>query len=354
MKPVETFIYDPVPVRVAFGYGTVETVGAEAARLSIARPLVICSPGRAALGERIAGLLAPARAHLCDAALTGMPYEAFDRVKREIAGTGADGMVAVGGGSPIGLLKAAAAATRLPAIAVVTSYSGSEMAANWYVGAGQDRTGGDSPDALPRTVIYDPELTLTLSPAMSAASGMNAMNHAVESLYGPDTNPVVQDLAEEAIRLLGRSLPQIVDDPGDRTARREALYGAWHAAAFRATPGISHVVAQRMRTLFGLVHAQSHAVALPYAVAFNRDAAPAAMERIGRALGVADAARGLYDLNVRLGLATGYKALGVPADGLDKAATLIAGMSYPNPRTPTADDVRGLLGRAFDGAPPAN
>jgi alcohol dehydrogenase class IV len=149
-------------------------------------------------------------------------------------------------------------------------------------------------------------------------------------------------------------LPIIVDDPGNREARRQALEGAWYAAMFRATSGISHIIAQRVRTLFGLVHAQSHAVAVPYAVAFNRAAAPEAIKRIERALGVADAARGLYDLNVRLGLATGYKALGVPADGLDKAVDVIAGMTYPNPRTPTREDLKGLLGRAFDGAPPVN
>ena len=351
---MESFVYDPVPVRTVFGYGALEALGAEAERLGLVRPVVICSPGRLSLGRRLAGLLAPATAHVCDAALTGMPGESFARLTREIEATGADGIVAVGGGSPIGLLKAAGAATKLPSVAVVTTYSGSEMAPNWYVGAGQDRYGGDSSDALPKAAIYDPELTLTLPVAASAASGMNAMNHAVETLYGPDANPVIRDRAEKAIRLLARSLPRIVDDPTDRAARCDALLGAWQAAMFRATSGVSHVVAQRVRTLFGLVHAESHAVAVPYAVAFNREAAPEAMMRIERALGVADAARGLYDLNVRLGLATGYRALGVPADGLDKAVAAIAKMSYPNPRKPTEEDIRGLLGRAFDGAPPVN
>jgi alcohol dehydrogenase class IV len=351
---VENFVYDPVPVRTVFGYGALEKLGAEAERLGLRRPVVICSPGRLALGQKLAGLLAATGAQVCDAGLTGMPRESFARLMSEIEETTADGIVAVGGGSPIGLLKAAGAATKLPSIAVVTSYSGSEMAPNWYVGAGQDRYGGDSPDALPGVAIYDPELTLTLPPHASAASGMNAMNHAVETLYGPDTNPVIQDRAEDAIRLLGRSLPRIVDDPSDRAARHDALLGAWQAAMFRATSGVSHVVAQRVRTLFGLVHAESHAVAVPYAVAFNREAAPAAMKRIERALGVGDAARGLYDLNVRLGLATGYTALGVPADGLEKAVAVISKMSYPNPRTPTGEDIRGLLGRAFDGAPPVN
>jgi maleylacetate reductase len=93
---------------------------------------------------------------------------------------------------------------------------------------------------------------------------------------------------------------------------------------------------------------------VPYAVAFNREAAPEAMRRIERALGVDDAARGIYDLNVSLGLATGYRALGVPDGGLEKAVEKIAGMKFANPRPVSKDDLRGLLGQAFGGASPVN
>ena len=129
---------------------------------------------------------------------------------------------------------------------------------------------------------------------------MNAMAHAVETLYGPDLDPVTASLAEEAIRRLGASLPEIVRDPRSTSARTDALYGAWLAGAFRTTPGLEHALAQRVRQWFGLDHARTHAVMLPYAVAFNRAHAPAAMGRIERALGVGDAAQGLYQMNVRL------------------------------------------------------
>ena len=350
----EIFTYNPVPPRVVFGYGALNALRDEVERLSLTRAMVICSPGRIHLGQELADQIKPAKAHVCDAGLTAMPEEAYRRVMAEIEAEKCDGIIAVGGGSPVGLLKAAAAHALLPAIAVVTSYSGSEMAANWYYRSGGEQIGGASKDALPKTVIYDPELTLSLPVAMSAASGMNAMNHAVESLYSPETNPVVQDLAEEAIRRLGRALPRVVADPSDRDARYDALYGAWHAAMFRAKHGLSHVMAQRCRSLFGLVHAQSHAIAVPYAVAFNKDAAPDAMRRIERALGVDDAARGLYDLNADLGLATGYKALGVPDDGLEKAVDVISNMDFPNPRPVSKEDLRGVLGQAFGGAPPTN
>jgi len=103
-------------------------------------------------------------------------------------------------------------------------------------------------------------------------------------VYGIDTNPVVQTMAEKAVRRLGSSLPRLVQDPRDLGARTDALYGAWIAAYFRAAVGLEHAIAQRVRQWFNLDHAHTHAVATPYAAGFNASAAPEAMARIRRAL----------------------------------------------------------------------
>src|SRR5262249_50896135 len=157
-----------------------------------------------------------------------------------------------------------AAKARVRSVAVVTTYSGSEMASTWSIGAGPDRMAGDDDNCLPLTAIYDPDLTLSLPPRTSAASGMNAMAHATETLYGPDLNPVVEALAANAVALLGASLPRIVDHPGDIAARTDALYAAWLAAAFRAQVGVEHALAQRVRQAFGLDHSHCHAIFTPY------------------------------------------------------------------------------------------
>jgi maleylacetate reductase len=270
----------------------------------------------------------------------------------ELTRLSADGFVCLGGGSPIGLSKAVAAATKIPFIAVVTTYSGSEMSGRWYIGAGADERTGESHHALPASAIYDPDLTVELPFATSAASCMNAMAHAVESLYGPDANPIVLTLAEEAVRRLGAALPRLKADPKDIAARTDALYGAWLAAAFRATTGLSHVIAQRVRQNFGTEHARTHAAVLPYAAAFNRAAAPAAMERIARALGVADPARALYDINVASGLATGLKDLGLREADIPRAVEIVAKRTFPNPRPLAPADVENVIRQAFAGRPP--
>ncbi|MEA3022053.1 MAG: maleylacetate reductase, partial [Alphaproteobacteria bacterium] len=257
-----------------------------------------------------------------------------------------------GGGSPIGLAKAVAAATKLPFVAVVTTYSGSEMSGRWYIGTGVDERTGETPSALPASAIYDPDLTVDLPFPTSAASCMNAMAHAVESLYGPDANPIVLTLAEEAVRRLGSALPRLKRNPKDIDARGDALYGAWLAAAFRATTGLSHVVAQRVRQNFGTEHARTHAAVLPYAAAFNRQAAPDAMARIARALGVADPAQALYDINIACGLATGLKDLGLREQDIGRAVEVVAKRKFPNPRPVAAADIDNVIRQAFAGAPP--
>jgi maleylacetate reductase len=346
------FNYQSQPIRIVFGAGAIAALPAEADLHKMSRLMVLCSLSRADFARRITAPIADRCVTFCDASAPNMPREVFERIVDDIKRQKLDGFVVIGGGSPIGLAKAAAATTKIPYIAVVTTYSGSEMAARWRIGIADDRISGDGPAALPATAIYDPELTLDLPSRFSAASGMNAMAHAVESLYGIDTNPVVQAMAEEAIRRLGASLPRVVQNPRDLDARTDVLYGAWLAANFRAEVGLEHAIAQRVRQWFNLDHAHTHAVATPYAIGFNSVAAPEAMARIQRALGVSDAARSLYDLNVRLGLPTGLKGLGMREEDLAKAVDVVAAVKIDHPRPVSKADLAEVIRQAFFGEPP--
>ncbi len=350
---IGSFAYQGFTARILFGRGTVHRLREELDLVSAERALILTSPRGRALAEELSSEIGGNRAGVSDASEPNMPESAYAKLRQDVEDAGADCVIALGGGSPIGLGKAWAAETEKTLISVVTTYSGSEMANNWYVGGGETRRGGNSDAALPATVIYDPDLTLDLPPRVSAASGMNAMAHATESLYGPDTNPVIQRMSEEAIKRLAENLPKIVDDPADIEARTEVLYAAWLAAAFRATSGLEHVLAQRVRSKFWLDHARCHSIAVPYAIAYNRNAAPEAMRAIEQAMGTDDAAGGLYDLLVRLGLDTGFGAVGMPEDGIDAAAETISAMKFPNPRATPFKDTRELVAAAHAGARPA-
>ena len=349
---IPRFTYHSDPVRIVFGAGAIGALAAEADFPKMSRLVVLCSKSRTDFARRVTDGVADRFVGISDVSEPNMPREAFERFLADLKRHNADGFVVVGGGSPIGLAKAAAATTKLPYIAIVTTYSGSEMAARWRIGVAANRITGEGPAALPATAIYDPELTLDLPSRVSAASGMNAIAHAVESLYGPDTNPVVQTMAEEAIRLLGASLPRLTQSPRDLSARTDVLYGAWLAANFRAEVGLEHAIAQRVRQWFDLDHAHTHAIATPYAIGFNAEAAPEAMRRITRALGVGDAARGLYDLNVRLGLPTGLKGLGMREQDIGKAVELVVAVEIDHPKPVLKADLLNIITQAYAGEPP--
>jgi maleylacetate reductase len=266
----------------------------------------------------------------------------------------ADCCVAMGGGSTTGLAKAIALTSELPILAIPTTYAGSEMTPIWgFTENGVKKTGRDL-RVLPRTVIYDPTLTLALPVAMSVTSGINAIAHCVEALYARDANPIISLIAEEGIRALAGSLPEIVKQPDHLEARSNALYGAWLGGVSLGAVGMAlhHKMCHTLGGTFNLPHAETHTVVLPHAVAYNASAAPEAMERIARALGAGSAADGLYDLAASLGAPVSLQALGMTRDQLDRAADLAVQNAYDNPRPVTRKAIRSLLEDAFTGRRP--
>ena len=338
-----------------FGAGAAAGLPAEVDRLGAKRALVLTTPGRSAsvraavagLGERLAGIY--------DKALMHVPVEVALDARRVAQELDADCCIAWGGGSTIGLGKAIALTSGLAVIAVPTTYSGSEMTAVVGMTEGGEKKTQRDPRMLPRTVIYDPQLTLGLSPATSAASGMNAIAHCVEALYAHDANPISVRLAEEGIRALAAALPRVVAAGADLDARSEALYGAWLAGASFATTslGLHHKLCHVLGGTFNLPHAETHSIVLPHAIRYNRAAAPDAMRRIARALGAADPAVAVYELEMQLGLRMKLAEIGMPADGLARAAKIATDSPYPNPRPPAYDAVLELLENAHHGRRPA-
>jgi alcohol dehydrogenase class IV len=351
---MKAFTYVSLPSRVVFGAGSIARLPQEVDKLGARRALVLSTPGRAADAKRVGATLGERYAGLFDQAVRHVPMEVAQDARRAAQAANADCCVVLGGGSTIGLGKAIALTTGMPVLAVPTTYSGSEM--TWVQGfteGGRKRTQFD-PKMLPKTVIYDPELTLGLPALISAASGMNAIAHCVEALYAKEANPIVSLMAEEGIRALAASLPLIVKNPGDLEARGEALYGAWLSGmSLNAGIALHHKLCHTLGGTWNLPHAETHSIILPHAVRYNRDAAPEAMARIARAIGADDAAGGLYDLEVKLGLPMKLADLGVPEGDLERAAKIAMEAPYPNPAPVTYEGVLGLLKRAYAGARPA-
>lgn len=352
---MQHFVHTALPARVVFGRGSSAALTQEVQQLGLSRVLVLSTPGQAALAQRLAAQLDTLAVGVHPHAVMHVPATVVSTALQVIAAAKADGIVAVGGGSSIGLGKAIALETGLPQLVLPTTYAGSEMTPIWGLTRDGVKTTGRSLSVLPKTVIYDADLGDALPPATAAVSGMNAIAHCVEGLYAAQVSPLVCLMAEEGIRALAASLPRIVQNADDAEAREQALYGAWLAGSVLGLVGMAlhHKLCHTLGGSFAMPHAEVHSVMIAQVTAFNAAAAPAAMTRIARALGSSSAAAGLFDLAAQLQVPQSLRALGMRADDLDHAADLATRNPYYNPRELTRDNVRALLQDAWEGKRPA-
>ena len=352
---MRSFVYDQPATRVIFGNGLLDRLQEEVKRLGAHRVIVLSTPEQRSDAEQAARRLGDMAAGIYAEAVMHVPIETALAARDVAKQLDADCYVAIGGGSTIGLGKAIALETGMPIIAVPTTFAGSEMTPIYGLTEGGIKKTGRDRRVLPRTVLYDPALTLTLPAKIAGPSGMNAIAHCVEGLYAQDANPIMTLLAAEGIRALARSLPIVVKEAANLEARSDALYGAWLAGTVLGNVGmaIHHKLCHTLGGTFNLPHAETHTVVLPHAMEFNREAAPEAMRIAADALGVRDAAHGIYDLAARIGAPLALKDIGMPADGLDRAAKLATENPYYNPRPVEYSGVRQLLENAYHGKRPA-
>ncbi|RZT86622.1 maleylacetate reductase [Pseudonocardia sediminis] len=348
------FEYQGRPGRVVFGAGRRAELGAEAERLGLRRVLVVTTPGRADLAAETAATLGDRLAGLHPHAVMHVPSDVAAHAVATARELGADGCVAVGGGSAVGLGKIVARDTGIPLLAVPTTYSGSEATPIWGMTTdGVKRTGHD-PRVLPVTVVYDPELTLSMPVRLTAESGLNALAHAAETLYAPDVSPVTSLVAAGAARSLVTGLPKVLADPASVDARAEVMQGAWLAGwcLASATMSLHHKLCHTLGGTFDLPHAPTHANVLAHVLAFNLPAAPAADAALREALGTDDVPARVHALVAELGAARSLADLGLPADGVERVVELATADPYANPRPVTPEGVRAILAAAFTGASP--
>ncbi|MDP9177826.1 MAG: maleylacetate reductase [Gemmatimonadota bacterium] len=345
------FTFDALPTRVVFGAGCFSQLAEEVDRLEAKAVLLVGSRGRANLLERAKELLGERIAGTFDEAVMHVPAEVAERARHQAETTLADSIVCIGGGSSIGVAKAVAVTTSLPIVAVPTTYSGSEVTPIWGLTKDGIKETGRHARAQPRTVIYDPELTLKLPVSVSAASGMNAIAHCVEAMYAADGNPVTALMAEEGIRSLASALPLLVTAPEDLAARTLALHGAWMGGTVlgMVQMGLHHKLCHTLGGSFDLPHAETHAVLLAYTAEYNAPAAAEAMSRIAGALGASDAPADLFELGRRLPVPRSLAELGIREEDLERAAAIAVERPYPNPRPVTREGVLSILRKAFVG-----
>ena len=351
---MRSFTYDALPGRVVFGVGSVGSLPDEVERLELSRVLFIYDlPVKDVardlidrLGIRVVGEFTDIQQHV--------PIEAVEHASAVAKEVGADSAVTIGGGSTTGFGKVVALELGVPLIAVPTTYAGSEMTPIYGITSkGVKRTATDL-RVLPKTVIYDPALTVSLPPFVTGPSGINAMAHCVEALYTKDANPITSLMAEEGIGALARGILGAVEQPADLQARGEAMYGAYLAGSALGAVGMAlhHRICHVLGGTFGLPHGDVNAVILPHAVRYNQQAAPEAMARIAAALDVATP-RPASSISHRIVEApASLESLGMRHADLPEVVRLTMENPPWNPRPVDAAGISGLLEDAFVGRRP--
>lgn len=350
-----TFEHQTYAQRVIFGAGSARSgLAAEVERLGCSRVLLIAGASELTVANELAASL-PVVATF-SGVRPHVPVAVAAAIRLLTAQSRADVLVCIGGGSTTGTAKAAALTTGLPIIAVPTTYAGSEATPVWGLTEDQRKRTGVDLRVLPRTVLYDPELTLSLPVDLTVASALNAVAHCVDAFWAPKADPVNSALAGAGIRALAEALPPLRRDGTDLVARADALYGAYLAAvAFAgAGSGLHHKICHVLGGAYGLPHAAMHAVVLPHVLAFNAPAAPEAARQIAQALGADDAVAGLLDLYAQVGAPQALRDLGLAEADLPEAAVLVsqaAPSSNPRPFGPA--EAEELLRQAWAGERPS-
>ncbi|MER7179904.1 maleylacetate reductase [Streptomyces hyaluromycini] len=344
------FVHDTLPQRVRFASGAAEEgLAAEVAALGARRVMVIAGAAEREFADRVTAGLPVVHRH--DDVVMHVPVEVALRARAAAAERDVDALVSVGGGSTTGLAKAVALTTGLPIVAVPTTYAGSEATAVWGLTEDSVKTTGTDPKVLPRAVVYDASLTLSLPVDLSVASGLNALAHCVDSMWAPRADPINQALAAEGVRALRTGLPLVVKDPQALDGREQTLYGAYLAAVAFASAGsgLHHKICHVLGGMFNLPHAQTHAVVLPHVLAFNAPFAPDAERRLAASFGSATAVEGLAMLRDRLGAPRSLRDLGMPRDGVAAVAeAVVAAAPAGNPRPVTLDAITDLVRNAWE------
>lgn len=329
-------------------------VAEEVAELGAQRIMLIAGDHVRTMAEAIAEHLPVSVWH--DEVVMHVPTAVAERARQKAIDSKVDALVSIGGGSATGLAKAIALTSGLPIVAVPTTYAGSEATNVWGMTESGKKTTGINLRVLPRTVVYDAALTVSLPVDMSVASGLNAMAHCIDSMWSPNSDPIDRALASEGIRAVAAGLLTIVSDPPGLPGREQTIYGAYLSAMSlcSAGSGLHHKICHVLGGMFNMPHAQTHSVMLPYVLAFNAPNAPEAECRIADALGADGAVAGLRDLYARLDAPRALRDYGVTEEQVQQAVgAIVEAAPDSNPTAVTGERISELLEAAWKGEAPS-
>jgi len=339
---------------VAYGAGLRRSVKEHVEKTGAKRVLILTTPQQSDLGLEIAEALGSTAAGIFSKATMHTPTDVTEEAVMHLRDSDADAVLAAGGGSTIGLGKALALRVPLTQIALPTTYAGSECTPILGQTENGVKTTLTDPKLRPQVVLYDAELVATLPVGMTVTSALNAMAHAVEALYAKDRTEATDALSMEGLAAFKSALPAVLTDPSDLAARGATQKGAWACGTVLGQVGMSlhHKLCHTLGGTLNLPHADTHAIILPHAAAYNWPETRSELAPVAEMFDGEDAGTALWQFAKSLNAPLALKDLGVSESDLDHVADIAAQNPYWNPRDISRDGIRALLQRAWLGIEP--
>ncbi|MDA7569456.1 maleylacetate reductase [Emcibacteraceae bacterium] len=349
------FDYTPVPSKAVFGENSALKLKDEIIALGGKRVMIACTKNMVSRIQHVIDHLGEICISIYDKAEPHCPKHIALGAVEEFKAKNCDIIVAVGGGSSIGIGKAITLRTSAPLIVIVTTPCGSESTPIHGMLVGNKKKTGRDPKVIANTSVYDPALTTSMNAHLTGTIGMNSLAHCVEALYAKVKSPVSDLMAIEGIKSLTSGLPKSIKRPNDIIARAEVLFGGMLSGYCVTLAGIAihHKLCHVLGGHHGIPHGESNSVILPYAIAYNETAAPEAMEKIKGAMKTESASSGIYDFARKIGVPKSLKELGMRESDLDLAAAETIERTPYNPKPLEIKSVREMLQQAYEGVRPS-
>lgn len=357
--------------QIVFGPGAVDRLGELVRATGARRAMLVTTAGRLASpdGARVVAALGRSLASTFAEVVSHVPVPVVQQAALQARRDAVDLVVSFGGGSCADLGKAVCYFLEqeagmpgtshldrplVPHLSVPTTYSGAELTPFFGMTdpATRQKQGSGGPTTAPVVAVYDPELTRSTPPRVSAETGMNALAHCVEAAWALERTPEAEALALAGAATIARALPRVVSAPEDIEARSAMLTGACLAGRclLNAPMGVHHGLSQLVGARADIPHGLANAVLLAHSIRFNASVAGEAVARIGEALGDAEDAAGAVDrLRSELGLPAGLQEAGVAEDDLAAVARLSQSNHNVarNPRPVGEPEALGILRAAW-------
>jgi maleylacetate reductase len=347
------FVYEAWPTRVVFACGAIGATGEELDRIGMARVMVVTTPSQADIAAGFARRIGARASIVYPGAQLNTPTNVTEAALTAVSSVRADGLLAIGDQTAIGLSKAIAARTGLPQLIVPTTFSGAETNPILEeLERGALKMSRDT-RCLPRAAIYDPEFVRSTAKVFAGPSAIHALANAFQAFAGEGANPISRAMSEEAIRALYRAAPRALGNFGDVAAWSDSLYGAYLAGTGLGAvgPGLAHRLSRVLSLDYSLDQSEVLCVLLPYEAAAGRRTAPAALCRVAAAMKGDDAPSALYDLVRICAPSVGLRAFGLTRAALEKAADVVATRATES-RAAGRAEALDLLWAAFEGQRP--